>query len=228
MASPARVAGFTLIELLVSIAVLSMVIGISTFAFSLFSRNWQGARAGYDLAAGQLQRVELLVGAIRDASAWVVFSGGPPDHLGFYFLGRDEGMTFVTESPIFEARGVAVVRVFREREENSRTWRLVYEEAPLKRMWLREATQTLPFQNRLVILRDLPTLEFRYFGWRSLAARNEAMDTGSLAPEWFLEFDGLIRRQQPMQIGLNLGKTEIFFDIADRDEVILGRALGSE
>jgi len=224
MAAPSRVGGFTLIELLISITVLSLVIGISTFAFSLFSRNWQGARTDFDLAAGQLQRVELLHSAIRDAAAWLVTSGERQDVVGFYFLGRDEGMTFVTESPVFEARGVAVVRVFREREENSRTWRLVYEEAPLSGTLLREASQTLPFRNRLVILRDLPMLEFRYFGWRSLVARNEAIETGGLAPEWFLDYDGLTRRQQPMRIGLNVGKTEIFFDVANRDEIMLGRA----
>jgi len=224
MAAPSRVRGFTLIELLISITVLSMVIGISTFAFSLFSRNWQGARADFDLAAGQLQRVELLYGAVRDASAWLVVSGEGRQSFGFYFLGRDEGMTFVTESPIFDSRGVAVVRVFREREENSRTWRLVYEEAPLRGMLLREASQTLPFQNRLVILRDLPMLEFRYFGWRSLSDRTAGLETGVLTPEWFDEYDGIVRQQQPIRIAMRAGGDEVFFDVAERDDIALGRA----
>ena len=223
MAAQTRVRGFTLIELLISITVLSMVIGISTFAFSLFSRNWQGARGDFELAAGQLQRVELLNGAIRDAAAWLVGGDRGADSFGLYFLGREEGMTFVTESPLFDPRGLAVVRVFREREEGAPTWRLVYEEAPLQGILLRDATQVLPFQNRLVILRGLSALQFRYFGWPSLGERSAGIEAGVFAPEWFTDYDGIVRQQQPIRIGLRAGNTEVFFDVAERDETILGR-----
>jgi len=222
MAAPSRVTGFTLIELLISITVLSMVIGISTYAFSLFSRDWDGKVGDFDLAAGQLQRVELLHGAIRDAAPWLV-SGAGGGGLGFYFLGREEGMTFVTESPLFDPRGLAVVRVFREREEGAPTWRLVYEEAPLQGLLLRDAAQVLPFQNRLVILRGLSALQFRYFGWRSLGEPSAGIEAGVFAPEWFTDYDGIVRQQQPIRIGLRAGNTEVFFDVAERDETILGR-----
>jgi prepilin-type N-terminal cleavage/methylation domain-containing protein len=223
MAAPRRVGGFTLIELLISITIMSLVIGLSTFAFSLFSRNWQGARGDFELAAGQLQRVELLNGTIRDAAAWLVGGGRGADSFGLYFLGREEGMTFVTESPVFDPRGLAVVRVFREREEGAATWRLVYEEAPLQGLLLRDATQVLPFQNRLVILRGLSTLQFRYFGWRSLGERTAGIETGALAPEWFTDYDGIVRQQQPIRIGLRAGDAEVFFEVAERDETVLGR-----
>lgn len=223
MAAAPRLRGFTLIELLISITVLSMVIGITTFAFSLFSRNWQSNIGDFDLAAGQLQRVELLNGAIRDSVAWLVRSGDGGDKIGFYFLGREEGMTFVTESPIFEPQGLAVARVFRERERDARTWRLVYEEAPLRGLVLRDATQTLPFEHRLVILRGLRALDFRYFGWPSLEARVEGLETGLVAPTWSAEYDSIERRQQPIRISLRLGSSEVLFHVAERDEVILGR-----
>jgi prepilin-type N-terminal cleavage/methylation domain-containing protein len=224
MATSARLRGFTLIELLISITVLSMVIGIATFAFSLFSKNWQARTGDFELAAGQLQRVDLLHGAIRDAAAWLVTSGESAENRGFYFLGRDEGMTFVTESPVFEPNGLAVVRVFREREANNQTWRLVYEEASLRATLLRNAEQNLPFQNRLIILTGVTSIEFRYFGWRSLTARTEGIETGLMAPEWFAEYDGIVRQQQPMRVALRVGATEVFFDVAERDDVILGRA----
>lgn len=226
MAAHSRVNGFTLIELLISITVLSMVIGIATFAFSLFSRNWEGKNGEFELVAGQLQRIDLLTGAIRDASAWFVTSGEAKESFGFYFLGRDEGMTFVTESPLFDPQGLAVIRIFREQEVSSLTWRLVYEEAPLRKVLLREASQNLPFQHRLVILQGLPSLEFRYYGWRSMTARAEGIETGLASPEWFAEYDGIVRQQQPMRLSMRIGKTEVFFDVAERDEVMIGRARG--
>lgn len=228
MVAAPRLRGLTLIELLISITVLSMVIGTATFAFSLFSRNWQGKIGDFDLAAGQLQRVELLNGAIRDAVAWLVDSGAGRDKIGFYFLGREEGMTFVTESPIFDPQGLAVVRVFREREQGMRTWRLVYEEAPLRGLVLRNAAQTLPFQNRLVILRGLSALEFRYFGWLSLDARLDGLENGLVTPIWSAEYDSIERRQQPIKIALRFDSSEVLFQVVERDEVALGRVGANE
>ena len=132
----------------------------------------------------------------------------------------------MTESPLFDPQGLAVVRVFREREAGNRSWRLVYEEAPLRGVLLREAAQTLPFQHRLVILEGLSLLEFRYFGWRSMTARTEGIGTGLMSPEWFAEYDGVVRQQQPMRIGVLTGTTEIFFDVAERDEILIGRGRG--
>jgi hypothetical protein len=45
-----------------------------------------------------------------------------------------------------------------------------------------------------------------------------------MAPEWFAEYDGIVRQQQPMRVALRVGATEVFFDVAERDDVILGRA----
>ena len=228
MVAHPRVKGFTLIELLIAITVMSLVIGISTYAFSLFTRNWGGQTGSFDRAAGQLQRVELLGRVIRDAVAWLVIDERDKQNPGFYFLGRDEGMTFVTESPIFNPRGLAVVRVFREREESSQTWRLVYEEAPLDGVILRRASQILPFQHRLVVLQGLRSLDFQYFGWDSLAARvgNDEQTPGG--PQWFTEFDGIRRQQQPSKIALRLDQANVSFDLAERDEVIFGRAMSTE
>lgn len=228
MATSSRVTGFTLIELLISMTVLSMVIGIATFSFSLFSKHWDVKVGDFDLAAGQFQRVELAYRAVRDAAPWLVAGGSSRERIGFYFLGRPEGMTFVSESPVFNDRGLSVVRVFREREEDLPTWRLVYEEAPLSEVVLRNADQTLPFQHRLVILRGLPSLEFSFYGWKSLEARSAGADGGAIAPEWFAEYDGVNRQQQPMKVAMRMGSSDVFFDMAERDDVILGRAAAPE
>lgn len=228
MVAHPRVNGFTLIELLISITVMSLVIGISTYAFSLFTRNWDGQTGSFDRAAGQLQRVQLLNGVIRDAVAWLVIGEKGEQELGFYFLGRDEGMTFVTESPVFSARGLAVVRVFREREENAQTWRLVYEEAPLDSVLLRRASQVLPFKNRLIVVAGLPSISFAYFGWASRSSRSVDDESGRQSPQWFLDYDGVRRQQQPLKVALTMGNSKSIFDIPFRDDIIFGRASSVE
>lgn len=228
MVAQPRVTGFTLIELLISISVMSMVIGISTYAFALYTRHWDGQMGSFDRAAGQLQRLQLLSVAIRDSVAWLVVDEKGKD-LGFYFLGRDEGMTFVTESPIFDAHGLAVIRVFRERE--GRAWRLVYEEAPLDGVLLRKASQVLPFSNRLVLLRGLSSVKFEYFGWSSRAARlMEGESAGRETQQWFSDYDGIGRQHQPSRIAIQLGDRDddqIILDIGEKDEEIYSRAVGA-
>ena len=214
--------GFTLIELLISITILGLVIGLATFGFSLFSRHWDGPKSDFDRAAGQMQRLDLLLRALNDALPWVVKDDD--GRAGFYFLGRDEGFTVVTSSPIYSVGAPAVIRVFRE-SDGSRRWRLVYEEASLRQVLLRRGSQNLPFDRRLIVLEDLPGISFTYFGWASWQQRMLSDEPGSgLAPQWWPDFDGLVRVQQPQRVAVKLGDFEVVFAMPDRTQTLLDRA----
>ena len=112
MATPATLKGFSLLEMLVAILVLSIVIGISTYAYSMFIRQWDGHLGRFDEAAAQYQRLEWLSAALEDTLPYGVRDDD--GQLGFYFLGRDEGLTLVTMSPLFGVGEPALIRVFRE------------------------------------------------------------------------------------------------------------------
>ena len=89
MATPRALKGFSLLEMLVAMTVLSMVIGISTYAYSMFIRQWDGRLGRFDEAQAQYQRLEWLAAALEDTLPYVVRDDA--GELGFYFLGRDEG-----------------------------------------------------------------------------------------------------------------------------------------
>ena len=138
MATRSRAIGFTLIELLLSVAIMGLVIGIATYSFSLFTRHWDGRSWGFDSAIGSWQRLDLVVSALNNSLPWLVYS--EKGELGYYFLGRDEGVTFISDSPVFAQKSAAVIRLFREQQVGGK-WRLVYEEAPLSSQSLRRANQ---------------------------------------------------------------------------------------
>ncbi len=217
--------GFTLIELLVAVVILSLVIGLGTLGFSLFTQHWARSRADFDQRLTDYQRLALVHRAIEDAIPWAVRSGS--GRVGFYFLGREEGLTLVTASPVFNPGQVAVIRVFRESGGKDES-RLVYEEAPLNGVRLREADQTLPFQHRLVVLQSLkgPTA-FRYFGWASLDERVRESGPGEMPPmpKWFEEYDGLVRGQHPQRIGIAIDGNEATYFIADRVDAAINRMI---
>ena len=221
MVARRRLKGFTLIELLISIAILSLLVGLAGFSFAQFSRHWQSPRADFARAAGQVQRLDLLSRAINDALPWIVKdNNGQP---GFYFLGRDEGFTLVTASPIYAVGAPAVIRVFREPEGPGR-WRLVYEEASLASVRLLRGAQILPFERRLVVLEGLPALAFRYYGWANLTERFASADFNvPTPPRWSAEFDGLLRIQQPRRVALQLGEFETVFAMSERTRILLRR-----
>lgn len=214
--------GFTLIELLISITILSMLVGLASYSFSLFSRHWETPRTDFERAAGQMQRLDLVARALNDSLPWIVKDDR--NRSGFYFLGRDEGLTLVTSSPIYATDAPAVIRLFREPDGPGR-WRLVYEEASLTGVLLRRSSQTLPFERRLIVLDELPALSFRYFGWPSTADRFGATESGvSQPPRWFETFDGLERVQQPQRVAIQLGEFESIFILPERTRILLNRA----
>jgi prepilin-type N-terminal cleavage/methylation domain-containing protein len=222
MATKRKLRGFTLVELLISITILGLVIGLATFTFSLFSHHWDGPKSNFDRSSGQMQRVDLLSRALNDALPWLVKdeSGRP----GFYFLGREEGLTLVTASPIYSVGAPAVIRIFREPDGNDR-WRLVYEEASLSGLLLRRGSQVLPFSHRLVILEQQPKIAFRYFGWESMRARiSEEKDADANLHRWWDEYDGLTREQQPQFVAIKLGQFEAIFSMPERTQTLLNRA----
>jgi prepilin-type N-terminal cleavage/methylation domain-containing protein len=214
----ALVRGFTLVELMIVMAIMSMVTVSATYAFSLFSRDWEVRRGGFDKAKAQLRRLELVESALQNTLPWAVW--GDDGRVGYYFLGREEGLTVVTASPVFAADRPAVIRVFGERESPT-TWRLVYEEAPLTGVLLRRADQELPFQHRLVVVRGLSDVRFKYYGWLSLQDRmglESDVDSGN--QNWFSEYDGMARVQQPEKIALVLGGAESVISMPIRNSVL--------
>lgn len=213
MVSPRAVRGFSLLEMLVSVAVLSIVIGISTFAYSMFIRQWDGHLGRFGEAQARYQRLDWLAAALEDTLPYVVRDKtGEP---GFYFLGRDEGLTLVTLSPIFAVGKPALIRVFRE-DDGENGWRLVYEEAPFADTLLARADQRMEFRHRLVVARGIPRPRFRYFGWPDIASRSTLEDEPGSAPAWFEEYDGIVRRYHPQKIELRFGAEVAEFDVPVR------------
>ena len=215
-----RRGGFTLIELLIAITILSLVIGLATYSFSLFSRQWSERDLAARWGVSRLQRVELIARALEDAIPWLI--RGESGRPGFYFLGRDEGFTFVTGSPIFADGTPAVVRLFREQVADG-TWQLVYEEAPLRGLVLISADQVLPFKHRLIVVDRRREIAFRYFGWESIEAKASSGDDFSVRPAWFAQYDGLTRVQHPQSIGISMGDIEAVFEIPSRSDSVLNR-----
>jgi len=223
VAAARKINGFSLIELLIVIAILTSLVTSAAYVFSVSGRIWKDSDQSYRRAFDQYRRVDLAALVLSDTIPWLVRD--PDGKIGFYFLGREEGLTLVTGSPIFSPGSPAVVRLFRERDANQK-WRLVYEEASLSSTRLRSSEQVLPFSRRIIIATGLSDVSFRYFGWPSIEAYSSAENGAVTAGrQWFSEYDGLSRSYHPEKIAISMSGGEIVFAVPSRVSSVLSRSV---
>jgi prepilin-type N-terminal cleavage/methylation domain-containing protein len=212
---------FTLIELLLAMSIMFMLLVLTATAFQLYSNYGQRSLSAIERSFQQFRHRELLLTSLQSTIPYAVTQ---KQLFGFYFLGRENGFTAVTANPVFDVDYPAVIRVFRERTQEGK-FNLVYEEASLRGMTLLEADQNLPFNQRLVLLKDLQQINFSYFGWRDSSQKSQATDVEQLVfgpgPEkqWFGEYDGIQAQVHPEKIQLQLGTELLTVPVATRDNL---------
>jgi prepilin-type N-terminal cleavage/methylation domain-containing protein len=211
--------GFTLVELLIAMTIMLVMLILSGTAYQLYTASWQKDLSRIEKSYQQFRYSELLLDAMQAILPLSVTDQGMQ---AYYFLGREEGFTAVTYAPLYHTGFPAVIRIFREQNESG-SYRLVYEEASLQHTVLKSADQVLPFSYRQIIADNLTGLAFSYFGWESLNARaasqNEFGTGVNNEPKWYSEFDALNRRLHPEKIKIVLNDFNLEFAIADRSRV---------
>jgi prepilin-type N-terminal cleavage/methylation domain-containing protein len=206
-----KVNGLSLIELLISISILAAITALTSYFFSFAGNLWKDRDDSFQSSFDRYRRIDLLNLAISNSLPWVVRK--KEGDFGFYFLGRDEGLTLVTGSPIFNPGYPAVIRIFRESSTDGK-WRLVYEEASLSDIRPFTADTVLPFKNRLIVADGLTEVSFRYFGYASLAASiSDETSQAANKKEWLSDFDGLLRSYHPEKIEIGLNGSAVVFSL---------------
>lgn len=225
--SPRR-GGFTLIELLLAVSIMLAVLVMAGTAYQLYTRVWAKDLSKIEDTFAEFKQIPLFVNACQAIIPLSVRKNTTENTLwGFYFLGRDEGFTAVTSSPIFSTGYPAVIRVFRENTETGHQ-RLVYEEASMRGMVLNYADQSLNFNFRQIILTTSDAIEFSYFGWASLDAKMNSTSefnaqSAATGPVWFTEYDGMERGYQPEMVKIQIGNNELLFNLPNRTALGLKR-----
>ncbi len=194
--------GFTLIEVLLSTSILVMLLVLVAYAYQLFVSYSERRLSDFEQRFSEYRQMELVTGALRHLSSFRVQSAstGQQQNFGFYFLGRDEGFTAVTNNAISKAGALAVIRFFRENDENGK-FRLVYEEALLDAAPLVHADQQLNFSKRVIVASDLENITFSYYAYD----RNQVLDdTGVVKKIWYPTFDGIEIADQPEKLRVTI------------------------
>lgn len=219
--------GFTLIEVLLTMTILSLVMLSGAAAFNFMAQNWQRNQVVYARSLEQFEDWSLVSKSLANIVPKTTINDDNSG-AGFYFLGRENGFTAVTNMAVQNPEYPAVFRLFKERNETG--WQLVYEEASLQHVLLRQSSQVLPFNFRRVIATGVSTLEFEYYGWESYAFRAQAqgeMSSGGV-PQWYDEFDGASRRQHPLVIQIHVDGFLWPLVVTDISQEVMERTIDEE
>lgn len=223
--SSAKVTGFTLVELLIATSILLLLVVSVSYSYSLFNEHWNRRLSKIEQQFSAYKSLDLVATAIRNTSVFYVsaeLKQGRNNNSGFYFLGRDEGFTAVTNNSVAKAGQLAVFRLFRENDENG-TLRLVYEEALLEQAPLVVANQPLDFSFRTVLATGIPVLSFSYYGDDSAIV---PLDDISVVPKkWFVEYDGMALNNQPEVIRITIDQFDWFVELPTKAAQLKNRSV---
>lgn len=217
---PTIKSGFSLVELLLALSIMFAVLVLAATAYQLYTNSWKRDLSNIEQSYQRLRFNELMLDALQGIIPLSVTEVSGSNKLGFYFLGREEGFTAVSASPIYNVQAPAVIRIFREQNENG-SLRLVYEEASLAEKPLIYSTQELPFSYRKVLLDNLNSLDFSYYGWANSQVRADSLAefANEIGKGWFAEYDGLIRKFHPDQIRIEIDGFQLTIAVPNRTDL---------
>lgn len=218
--------GFSLIEILVAMVLLSMVVLVSSQAYSIFASKWDGRLGRFNQTLSEAKSLTLVQRAVDGIIPYVAFNA--KDKPKLYFEGNRNGFVAVSNSPVFAPESAAVIRLQAEQLSDF-TFMLTYQEWPMVSPLLK-TDQPLAFGRKITLFTHQENILFRYFGWESAKAKNQ--NTGDIfAPpaqkEWFNEYNSLERELQPHKIAIMLsserGEREFIYRLNEYESYQLSR-----
>lgn len=207
-------AGFTLVEVLVATMVLSLVIFLATFSYSLFLNTW-GKKSVTNNSVINAYRSHVLVRAALESIYDYYITDPESERNGLhypYFHGEKNMIEFVTLSSIFNKGLPAAARLRLECREGAagNCCRLIYEEMSLEQRYIRYADDKIVYDHTLIVYAGLEKINFRYYGQYKLKW-NASAENYDVIRKWQQTFAGEKRNAIPeiIELTLDTGADEI-------------------
>ncbi len=155
--------GFTLIELLLATSLLMVVLFAGYYGYSLYMQKWQKRTQFFWQQSQQTLSFDVLSRVFESTFPYIVNSD--KNEAAQYFSGDQERIIFITNSPLF-SNETAVVE-FKVLQQDGH-YSLVYNEATMSGSLLLQQSDTITWQQQVVLIDNLQRISFEYFGWKNL------------------------------------------------------------
>ncbi|MGL1957061.1 MAG: type II secretion system GspH family protein [Colwellia sp.] len=194
--------GFTLIELMISISILTLLLFIGAYSYSLMSERWNKELGKFSSTAKTAKHLELLQHLVEGVQPYVVVDDQKKPSL--FFIGNKTSLLAVSRAGLFSDEFPEIFRLTTVEKENGKV-DFIYQSASTKNILLTGTNQEIIFDKKLILFSNLDQVMFRYYGWSHLYIKN-AIDKSVKKPQWFERYSGIDNQLIPEKYIITLTK----------------------
>ncbi|GGA98869.1 PulJ/GspJ family protein [Agarivorans gilvus] len=211
--------GFSLVEMLVAMVLLTGVISVASFAYSQFSRYWEGSVGRFYDEFYEIRQKNIVRDIIGSVIPYVAYNKNEQSR--YYFEGHASGFVGISRNSFSFPGQPAVIRVFSEQNTDF-TYELIYQESPMYNSYLTSTTEQVDFTYQITIDEGLQSVAFKYYG----VTEEDVGELEQRKLDWFNDYNALVRMTPPERISITWTDNDIekgwYFELTKPD-ISLGR-----
>ena len=202
-----KLRGFTLIELLISLTLLSLIVVTGSYTYVQLASRWDKELGGFHSELLKSQRLYQLDRVISGITPYVIRSSS--NKPTFFFVGSESSLLAVTSQGLQSGQS-EVFKLSIIKNESAKL-DLVYQSTSLNHMVLTSAEQVIDFEHSIILLKDINTAKFDYFGWPDLSTKIAKVSKNG--PRWFSVYSSLEKRLTPTKLRFSIDDTAILITL---------------
>lgn len=190
-----QVSGFTLIELLISISLLSMIMLLASWSFSMFIDRWEGRLGNFSQSVSESKDFILLNNIISTTMPYLIEK---ENSLGYYFLLTERTVKAVSQNGIFHTTGPVYFKLSIEKNTNGEQYLLYQEGAVSEQLAL---AQEVSYSHEKVLIDQSQSIVLQVLSWSSIMEKIQSEDpliNNNTTPQWVTDYDAWDSKLMPL------------------------------
>jgi prepilin-type N-terminal cleavage/methylation domain-containing protein len=202
--------GFTLIELLISMSLLSLVLLLGNWSFSLFVSKWEGRLGYFSEHVSQTKDYILLNNIISSILPYVIRgrSGGE-----YYYKATQQSVIAVSQSGVFNTNSPVGFKLSIESSTSGENY-LLYQEVIISDANL---YGDVGYTHEKILIAQAKNLSFTTFGWQSVLDKINAEDplvtNSNLKAIWHSNYNASKTSLMPIKLQVQWDEATINIDL---------------
>lgn len=200
--------GFSLIELLISLAILSMLLLLGNFSYSLLAERWNRDLGNFNDQVAVFRSLDLVERLLVGIDDYVVLapdgslSGATPT---FLFVGEEDNLVAVTSNPLFCNSCSELFKLEIVDNLNSETKALILHTYALEGVPITSVNQSFEYERSFVLLDDIVDAKFLYYGYAGLSEKlQQIREAVATSKAWTSAYSGVDEQLLPEIVLLKL------------------------
>jgi len=162
--------GFTLIELLVAMSLLTTIMLLGSWSFSIFTSKWEGRLGNFSTNVSEAKDHILLNEIVAAIIPYVYNQGNKPS---YYFEGEKNSFKATTLGSIFNTKSAVAFNIQIKQHSDS-SFYLVYQEGVINQQ---SDPSTVKYSDEKILIAKGEDIHFEYLGWVNLHQKMMAEDS---------------------------------------------------